>query len=111
MIPAGYNRKLAWAYRGVDVEVRLRGEETIDFTSPTGEITRTYTATTVKALVGPEKSATEGHSRTFSFLLDSFPENPPSTTTRLVYEGLEYEVVSYSCSADGVRVDLKTIRP
>lgn len=110
-IPAGYNRKLAWAYRGVDVEVRLQGEETINFMSPTGEITRTYTSSTVRALVGPEKREKEGHCRTFSFLAVDYPEDPPATTTRLVYQDLLYEIIGYSVSADGVRFDLHTIRP
>lgn len=111
MIPAGYNRKVAWVYRGRDVEVRLQGEETINFMSPTGEITRTYTSTTIKALIGPEKSVKEGHERIFSFLVEDFPQNPVSKKTRLVYEDLIYEVLGYSVSADNVRVDVHTRRP
>lgn len=111
MIPAGYNRKLAWGYRGVDVEVRLQGEETINFMSPAGEITRTYTASTVRALVGPEKKAKEGHTRMFSFLVEDFPQNPVATTTRLVYQDLIYEIDGYTESSDGVRVDVHACRP
>ena len=111
MIPTGYNRELAWDYRGVDVEVRLQGEETINFMSPTGEITRTYTSSTVRALVGPEKQAPECRARLFSFLAVEFPQNPVSKTTRLVYEDLVYEISGWSISADGVRVDITTYRP
>jgi hypothetical protein len=109
-IPAGYNRKMAWVYFAKDVEVRLLGEEEIDFTTLSGDISRTYTSSVVKSRVGPEKNAVEGHTRTFSFLLDEFPENPVSKTTRLVYEELLYEITGYSVSSDGTRVDVYTVR-
>lgn len=111
MIPIGYSRFMAVRYRGKDVEVRLLGEETIDFTTATGEITRTYTSSEIKALVGPEKREREGHSRNFSFMIDDYPEDPPSTTTRIVYQDLEYEVLGYSRSADDNVFDVYTRRP
>lgn len=111
MIPIGYSRYMAVVYRGRDVEVRLLSEETIDFTTATGEITRTYTSSTVKALIGPEKREKEGHSRNFSFMVSDYPEDPPATTTRLVFQDLEYEIIGYSRSSDGYVFDIYTKRP
>ena len=96
-------------YRGQDTEVRVLGTETIDYTTPDGDITRTFETYDLKALVGPEKKAKEGHTRNFSFMVETYPEDPPSTTTRIVYNGLEYEISGYS--TDGVVFDISTYRP
>lgn len=109
-IPTGYVRRLAVVYRGRDVEVRLQGVESTDFTTALGEITRTYTSFLKRGLVSAEKSGKEGFTRCFSFLVSDYPEDPPATTTRLVFEGLMYEIKSHSRSSDGTFFDIDTYR-
>lgn len=108
-LPFGYGRKMAIAYGGKKVEVRLLESEVIDFTSPEGTIARTDESFFRKALVGEEKRDKEGHVRNFRFLVEDYPEDPPSTTTRLVVDGLTFEIKSYT--TDGVVFDIHTYRP
>jgi hypothetical protein len=109
MITRGFNRAMAFVYNGQDVEVRLQGAQTVDFTTAGASITRTYTGVTIKSLVGPEVKAKEGHTREFAFLTAEYPENPPLTTTRVVFDNLIYEIVDYT--TDGVVTKVYTRRP
>lgn len=109
MITRGFNRGMAFVYNGQDVEVRIQGAQTVDFTVSGAAISRTYTGVTLKSLVGPEIKAKEGHTREFAFLTAEYPENPPLTTTRLVFDSLIYEIIDYT--TDSVVTKLFTRRP
>lgn len=99
MITRGFNREMAFIYNGQDVEVRVQGAQTVNFTAAGAAISRTYTGVTVRALVGPEIKAKEGHTREFAFLTAEYPENPPLTTTRVVFDNLIYEIVDYTTNS------------
>lgn len=108
-IPFGYNRPMAFVYRGKPVEVRIMWTETVDVTVMDAPITRTYQSYEIVSLIAAEKKAKEGHTRNFTFLVKDYPEDPPSTTSRLVYQDLEYEISGYT--TDGVVFDIFTYRP
>jgi len=109
MITRGFNREMPFIYNGQDVEVRIQGAQTVDFTTSGAAISRTYTAVTIRSLVGPEIKAKEGHTRDFAFLTAEYPENPPLKTTRLVFDNLIYEIVDYA--TDSVVTKVFTRRP
>lgn len=104
MLTRSFNRGMAFVYGGQPVEVRVQGEATVDFTSPGGAITRTYSSKTINALVGAETKAKEGHTREFTFLTAEYPQDPPSSTNRLVFEDLIYEVVDFSTDSVVFRI-------
>lgn len=99
MITRGFNREMAFIYNGQDVEVRVQGAQTVNFAVAGATISRTYTGVIVRALVGPEIKAKEGHTREFAFLTAEYPENPPLTTTRVVFDNLIYEIVDYTTNS------------